>query len=314
MRILENLAAYVAILLFGIALVSSSISNAQTAVDVREVQNIDPANIVMERSFVDGPFGQIHIRTAKPAKLGKHPPLILFHPTPYSGDYFSVFMKEMARDRVIIAIDTPGYGDSERAGSLLTIRDYAASAAAALHQLGYGGDGGIPVDMLGYHTGGLIAVELAVIRPDLVRRIALPGLPFYVGEERKEAYDRNAKPDVITKDGSHLISKWKFSTGATDVGLSSERGQEHFNDAMQCYQHCWEAYHAVFTYETEKRLAQVTQPVLLITNAGSLKAETEAAQKYISNSKLVHMPQVTLGGFDLHTKDIAKIVRKFLDR
>ncbi|WP_321327178.1 alpha/beta hydrolase [uncultured Parasphingorhabdus sp.] len=269
--------------------------------------------IEIERKFVQGPFGQVHIRVANPAGESARTPLVLFHPTPYSGDYFTAFMKNMSNDRQVIAIDTPGYGDSDAPDSLPTIRDYAESAAAVLDSLGFRPGDDLQIDVLGYHTGSLIAAELALIRPQLVRRIVLPGLPFFTGDRRKAAYDRNAKPDEIAQDGSHLIEKWKFSTGATSVGLSLARGQEHFNDAVQCYPDCWKAYHAVFTYESDKQLVKITQPVLLMTNAGSLKEETEAAQKYLRRAELVDFPEITLGGFDLHTEALADAVRGFLD-
>lgn len=276
-------------------------------------ENGDETRVTIKRDFVSGPFGQVHVRIARPMATSAHPPLVLFHPTPYSSDYFTAFMRAMAKDRIVIAIDTPGYGDSDRPSALQTIGGYAASASAALGALGITEENDQKIDVLGYHTGGLIAAELAVIRPDLVRRIALPGLPFYMGEARQTAYEENAKPDAVQADGSHLISKWKFSTGATIVGLSLERGQEHFNDSMQCYPNCWEAYHAVFTYPAEERLAEIEQPVLLITNAGSLKEETEAARNYLKDSTLVHIPEITLGGFDLHTGKLANIVRAFLN-
>lgn len=270
------------------------------------------AEIQITRDFVSGPFGQVHVRIARPAQQGTSPPLVLFHPTPYSGDYFHSFMKVMATDRTVIAIDTPGYGDSDRPSALPSIGDYARSAAAALDALGIAGNPEQKIDVLGYHTGGLIAAELAVIRPGLVRRLALPGLPFYTGKARTEAYARNAKPEPVKADGSHLLDRWEFTTAATEVGLSQQRGQEHFNDSMQCYPHCWEAYHAVFTWPSERRLAKITQPVLLITNAGSLKEETEAAREFLADSRLIHFPEITLGGFDLHTDKLAAAVRSFL--
>ena len=271
------------------------------------------SEVKIERKFLQGPFGQVHVRISRPQSENSRIPLVLFHPTPYSGDYFAALMENMGKDRVVIAIDTPGYGDSDSPSTLPTIRDYAESAEAVLDALGYGKDSGMMIDVLGYHTGCLIAAELALIRPDMVRRLVLPGLPFYTGDARTAAYAENAKPDEIASDGSHLRAKWDFSTGAVRAGLSLERGQQHFNDAMQCYPNCWKAYHAVFSYETEKQLAKIKQPVLLITNAGSLKEETEAAQEYLRNARLVHFPEISLGGFDLHTEILAKAVREFLD-
>lgn len=268
------------------------------------------SDITITRDFVRGPFGQVHVRIAKPALQASQPPLILFHPTPYSGDYFIRYMRLMAQDRIVVAIDTPGYGDSDRPKELPSIHDYATSAAAAIDAMGFGKG---PVDLLGYHTGGLIAVELAAIRPDRVRRLVLPGFPFFTGKDRTKAYEENVKPEPVESDGSHLLKKWAFSNIASPAGVSLKRGQEHFNDSVQCYPHCWQAYHAVFTYETEKQLRKVAQPVLLITINGSLKKETETARKYISDAKLVHIPEITLGGFDLFPEQYATLSRDFLN-
>lgn len=267
-------------------------------------------DIKIIRDFVSGPFGQIHVRIAKPAVQTDKLPLILFHPTPYSGDYFAKFIRVMAKDRIVVAIDTPGYGDSDKPKDLTSITDYARSAAAAIDALGFG-EG--KVDLLGYHTGTLIATELALLRPDLVHKLVLPGMAFFSGEERKKAYESNAKPDPVEIDGSHLSGKWKFATIAIASGLSLERGQEHFNDSMQCYPNCWQAYHAVFTYESEERFPKVVQPVLLISTDGSLKTETEAASAYFPDARLVHIPNITVGGFDLFPEKYAKISRDFLN-
>ncbi|WP_109355258.1 alpha/beta fold hydrolase [Sphingorhabdus sp. EL138] len=267
----------------------------------------------IERDFIAGPFGQVHVRIARPETESPKPPLVLFHPTPYSSDYFLKFMRRMASDRTVIAIDTPGYGDSDRPKELQSINGYAGSAATVLKAMGYGGKKGQPVDLLGYHTGTLIAAELAIQHPGLVRRLVLPGLPFFTGAERKKAYQANAKPEQVASDGSHLAKKWDFAKAATKAGLSLERAQEHFGDMMQCYPHCWEAYHGVFTYPAEERFPNVEQPVLLITNDGSLKQETEAALPLFPQATLIHINGVTLGGFDLASQKYVTVIRPFLD-
>ena len=44
-------------------------------------------------------------------------------------------------------------------------------------------------DVMGYHTGVFIAVELAIENPNLIRKLVLPGIPFYIEPERSEKYD-----------------------------------------------------------------------------------------------------------------------------
>lgn len=269
--------------------------------------------VEVERRFVPGPFGQIHVRIARPtAATASKRPLFLFPPTPHSSDYFVPFMAEMATDRNVVAVDTPGYGDSERPEKLSSIADYAASALAAIEALDFGGTER-SVDVLGYHTGGLIAVELAAMQEQSVRHLVLPGFPFFLAKAREAAYRRFAKADTIELDGSHLSDKWEYSKIPMGAGVSLERVQEHFNDHMKSYPHSWRAFRAVFTYPTEERTSRVTQPVLLISVNGSLKTETKAAVPYFRNASYLHLDDYSFGIFDLGANVVADKSRSFLD-
>lgn len=190
-----------------------------------------------------------------------------------------------------------------------------AAAAAALVALGYGDNGSGQLDALGYHTGGLIAVELAASRPDLVRRIVLPGLPFFTGKARTDAYEQNVKPDPVEQtDGSHLEKAWKHATIAVEAGVSLQRAQELFAEAIQSHPHSWWGYHGVFTYDSEARFREIGNPVLLISTAGSLRAETAAAAAYFQDATYVHLKDYSHGVFVVGVDALATETRKFLDR
>ena len=272
------------------------------------------SDLLYERAFVQGPFGQVHVLTVQPrAGMILKTPLVLFHPTPYSSDYFKRFIPYMASDRMVIAMDTPGYGDSAKPMELQSIAGYAASAVAALQALSYGHRR--PVDVLGYHTGALIAAELAAQRPDLVRRLVLPGIPFYTDEKaQREAYEKYVKAPTIAEDGSHLSAPWAFSSFTMEFGVELERAQAHFKDYMQCYPDCWHAYHSVFSYNGMERLPEAAQPALLISFTGSLDEETRSAGDYLPNATHIRFDDIAVAGFDLEPERIADAVRDFLDQ
>lgn len=271
-------------------------------------------DISYERDFVFGSFGQVHIITAQPATdVELKAPLVLFHPTPYSSDYFKSFISQMAADRLVIAMDTPGYGDSAKPPEPQSIEAYAHSAMIVLDGLGYGKEQA--VDVLGYHTGTLIAAELAVLRPEMVRRLVLPGIPFYVDDEaQRDAYEKYVKAAPITEDGSHLSGPWEFATMTREMGVSLERSQTHFNDYMQCYPDCWYAYHGVFSYDGKKRFAKVAQPALLMSFPGSLDVETKQAGDYLQNAEHMRFDDIEKGAFNMAPERIAKATRDFLDK
>ena len=101
---------------------------------------------------------------------------------------------------------------------------WAGPAADALDALGYGANGQGAVDVIGYHTGTFIAAELAVIRPDLVRRLVLPGIPYNAGEKRKEMYEQYARRKELTEDGSNAMEVWRFWVNGRHPGVSLQRG------------------------------------------------------------------------------------------
>ena len=112
-----------------------------------------PAGV--SRRFVDGRFGQIHYRIAQPNRP-RRVPLMCFHLSPSSGRMYGRLLAAMARDRIAIAPDTPGFGESDTPPEPPEIADYAAAMGEVLDELEIG-----PVDLLGFHTGSKIAVELA---------------------------------------------------------------------------------------------------------------------------------------------------------
>ena len=105
----------------------------------------------------------------------------------------------LAHDREVILFDNAGISSSS--GEVPnSIEEMAANAAAFIRAVG------LPqVDVLGFSLGGLVAQELAVAAPELVRRLILLGTGPRSGEgmasltpEAQEIFGaRNAEPDHL---------------------------------------------------------------------------------------------------------------------
>ncbi len=82
-------------------------------------------------------------------------------------------MPYLAQDRQVVAVDSPGHGESDlpRSEADATIMNYARSAWAAVDAFGLIESGG-QVDLLGHHTGAKIATEMAWQRPSDVGTIS----------------------------------------------------------------------------------------------------------------------------------------------
>jgi len=264
----------------------------------------------VKRSFVDGLYGQVHLRISTPPSGGvQKKPLLLLHPTPYSSQFFLPFIDDIGKDRVVIAIDTPGYGDSDRPKDPPTMQEYAQNAIKVLDALNITD----PIDAIGYHTGTLIAVEMSILEPNRIGKMILAGIPVYPPHRLPELYEKYAKPDKIKKDGSHLTSKWNFATQTVDSGMSLEKAQAHYADYMQALPESTQAYYSVFSYPGYERLPLIQRPSLFVSINGSLKEETKEAQKLTPGSDLIYLDHVTTGLFDVTYPEMAQIARNYLD-
>ncbi len=272
-------------------------------------------DVKFRRAFVDGRYGQVHVLTSKPLdRRSAATPVTCFAPNPSAGRYFAEFMKVLGQDRLMIAPDYPGVGDSDPPPAPLNMAGYAASMADVLVQMGYGADGLGPIDVCGYHTGAFVAIELAVSYPELVRKLLLMGVPFYLADKRREQYQRTVVEEPLSEDFESIRMWWDFRVTNRPEGIPLERAYDMFVDTLKPkYRHSW-PYRAVFTYPAEERAPLVKQPVLILNTHGGLKAQTRAIEPYFPAARLIEIPELQHGIFDLGPEILARHARPFLDQ
>jgi pimeloyl-ACP methyl ester carboxylesterase len=101
--------------------------------------------------------------------VGEGPPVLLICGTGQPADlWFAQVADLAAAGHTVITFDNRGCGRSQAPPAPYTVADMAADTAALIEHLGLS-----PCDVVGYSLGGNIAEQLAVTRPDLVRRLVL---------------------------------------------------------------------------------------------------------------------------------------------
>ena len=98
---------------------------------------------------------------------GDGPPLLLINGLTRSTTSWAPFVAALD-GRTVVSFDAPGSGDSPAPLLPLSIGQLADVALAVLDESGFGA-----ADVLGYSHGGAVAQELAIRRPDRVRRLIL---------------------------------------------------------------------------------------------------------------------------------------------
>lgn len=215
------------------------------------------------KGYADGPDGQVHFHDAGPVTGA---PLVLLHQTPCHLGQFDPAVPLLAGAGLrSVAIDTPGYGQSEPPEGPPTIAGYARAVLAVLDHLGLGA-----ATVLGHHTGAATAAELAVLAPGRVRSVILNGPPLFTPEERRDylaAIAAAPRPEPCA-DGSHLTAVWnrrgRFTPGWTSV-TAMHRGVVMMLMAEPRER---DGYTAAFAHDVAVPLRSIACPGLILTNTG----------------------------------------------
>ena len=206
----------------------------------------------MKRVLCGSSMGQVHCIVAGE---GASAPLLLLHQTPRSVDEFAEVLPLLAMERRVIAMDTPGYGCSDRVPGQPSIADYAGAAVDVLDALGIE-----RVTVVGHHTGAVIAVEIAAAFAPRVDRVILSG-PVYTDAAGREELGRFFKQWVLAQDGSHLLDKW---TRMHQWLPRPDLVQRLVVDLFRAGEASEQGHFAVADYRMEERLPLVRCPALLL--------------------------------------------------
>ncbi len=274
-------------------------------------------DVTIRRAYTECRFGQMHFVEGRPkAGTTLKTPLILLHQNPSSSLEYRFLLKEMAQDRVVIALDTPGNGMSDRPPEAQSIAGYAAAFADGLTALGFGENGSGKVDVFGFHSGTYYVSELAVSRPDLIRRPVMSGIPFRPHDERQSRLESAINHPPLTEDGSTVLAQfkymWDYIVVNRDPRMPLERAAEIFIDHLKPLQRSSWPYVGVWSYPAEERLPAITQPTLVIAPNDVTFANCIRAAKLIPHATLIEFEDLNASVFDVAADRYASALRDFL--
>jgi pimeloyl-ACP methyl ester carboxylesterase len=128
----------------------------------------------LRRAYFECRHGQLHVHNAIPVGGGfdELTTVIGLHGASGTGRMFLEVSKRLGGSRSLYNPDLPGCGESDGSGTRLSIGGYADAIADFLDSMRFR-----QVDLLGVGAGAAVAVELAVSRPKVVRKVYLIGTP-----------------------------------------------------------------------------------------------------------------------------------------
>ena len=210
---------------------------------------------VITRRFVSVPDGEIHL-----AEAGDGPPVLLLHQTPRSWEEYRDVLPLLAPRVRAIAMDTIGFGESTQPPWPPSIPGYARVVVDVLGTLGLD-----RVALVGHHTGGVIALEVAAAAPERVDRLVLSSTPYADADFRRRRAERPLTVDAAepSDDGSHLVALWR-SRASFYPSDRPELLERCVLDGLRAGPSREAGHRAVHEYRMEERVPLVTAPVLLV--------------------------------------------------
>ena len=257
----------------------------------------------IERDYLATARGQLHLR--KSGQGGSRPPLVMLHQVPNSGQIFEPVMSALAEDRLVLAIDTPGYGMSDPIADPQTIEGYAEVIGHALRERIT-----VPVDIVGYHTGAAIAAVLASSDLLRVRRLALVAVPVLTDTERKEF--AALPPIPFDEGGEWAREEWRRSWYWRGPGQTLDDVLKSFAEKMRPSAR-QQGARAIVTFEMAEALRVLRQPLLIVRPKDDLWEATARAIALRPDAMCVTLPDFGLGLWSAAAERMVKILREFLD-
>jgi pimeloyl-ACP methyl ester carboxylesterase len=259
------------------------------------------------RAFVDLDVGQIHCASCG---AGDAPAVLLLHQTPRSWAEYRHVLPLIGQRYRAIAMDTVGFGDSVAAPWAPSIERWAAVAAQLLERLGIR-----RAHVVGHHTGGVIAVELAAAFADRVASLVLSSTPF-TDEPFRRARAERPPIDAVepSTDGSHLAALWRKRQAFYPAGRP-DLLEAFVLDALKVGPDVEGGHRAVASYRMEDRVAAIHQPTLLIraTHDPFAKDHCDELRKHIGHARIVDIEGGMVPLPDQMPHAFAGAVREFLD-
>lgn len=244
-------------------------------------------------------MGDVNTRTGKlhyehygsPSEIG---PTLLLHGVGMSSSSYADVVQGLAKGGEIIAIDSPGHGQSEQPpdDGEFPVERMVDAFADALDGLGLA-----KANIVGNSLGAMAAVEFAAVYPDRVRKLVLVGCPGWDGRFRAERVAQRRAGTMPRPDPNAPVTA--DSLKGTFTAPTDELAARVAEARRQSAPFSERGGNAVMAHDTLGRSFLVNAPVLLLCGERDIVVPDQYKfQRSMPQSRLViienaaHYPQV----------------------
>lgn len=222
--------------------------------------------------------------------------LILLPPSPNTSVYYEKIISLLAQHHHVFAIDYPGFGGSDRIENP-SIAGYAKAVAPLAEKY-------TPVSLSGFHTGALVANEVALLFPKLVRKLVLVDVPYFDASTRHKYAASFAATDLP----SPIEASFKKSVTDRHESLSEDRAFKIWVESLRSGRYQNDAFRAAFAYDCDAQFAKLAHPLTVIATTSGLLEPSRKTAEYVTQADLVEMLDITAPAFEAHSAKLAPAI------
>ena len=257
----------------------------------------------IRRGYLDSDCGQLHYRVCGQREA---PLILLLHQTPSSSAMYENLMPLLAENFYTLAVDTPGFGNSDSLSGEVSIAEFSrvihGAVSAAFDR---------PCFVFGHHTGASIAIQLAHDFSDFVRGLALSGPPLLTEKQKRELPQAAAtlQPE---ESGAHWLAMWQ-RLRAKDSDADLALSQRETLLAFACGENYAQSYCAVVAQGVSAQLAAIDCPTLLFAGDRDVLAGAVAPAAQLLRHGRIGRLDVSAGTYvcDCHAAVVAHLLSDF---
>jgi len=158
------------------------------------------------------------------------PTVLLLHAWGESSRSFDRVVTRLSATMHVLAVDLRGHGHTDKPSTGYDLVSVASDVIAFLDAAGGG-----PVVVLGASSGGYVAQQLAVLRPDLVAGLVMAGVPLSLAGRPAFADEIEALVDPISQAWAQEFIDWFPVEGSVPADYVADR----VRDAMALPAEVW---------------------------------------------------------------------------
>ena len=230
--------------------------------------------------------------------------------SPKSSRIYARFMEKMAEDRIVIAHDYPGFGESDAppASPHVSVEDYATSLWDVVDALDLG-----TVDIAGYHTGALVTAEAARQRPAQSGNLIMIGAPVITPDEIAH-FEATYETIPLDPEGTRFLKMWKAVQAHAGTGMTLEMMSESFAENLRGGENYEWGHRAAFAYAPRYPdiVSALPNRIAVINPDDDLRQQTLRIADHLRNGEIVDHPEWNHGFLDTDTDRAVAEFRRLL--